>query len=184
MRALPLRQRQLIAAGLLLLALLLGYLLIVAPILSGFSDRAIEREQLLLTYQHNLRREASIPRIRRQAERQRTAARPFVLEARSLELARETLKERLENTLLAAGGDVRETADAEAPAGWAGARVTVRMELAGMLAALERMQRQTPYVIVRNLTVAADEALVTGRPSALDVQIDVVVPVRAPTARS
>ena len=123
MRALSLRQRRLIALGLLLVALMLGYLLVVSPILSGFSDRALAREQLLLTYQHNLRREASIPRLRRQAERQRAAARPFVLEARSPELAREALKERLETSLLGVGGDVRETSDAEAPVGWTGARI-------------------------------------------------------------
>lgn len=183
MRALPLRQRQLIAVALLLLALGLAYLLVVLPITTGFANRAAQREQLLLTYQHNLRREASIPRLRRQAERQRVAARPFMLEARSPELAREMLRERLETALLGMGADVRETNDAEAPAGWVGARVTARMGAATLAAALERLQLQPPYLIVRAVTVGADEALVTGQPAALDVQIDVAVPVRAPAAR-
>jgi hypothetical protein len=184
-RTLSPRERRMVALLILMALFALVYLAVVAPIASGFAARDARREQLLLRYQHNVRTIASIPRLRRQSEQRRAASRAFVLPAHDLESGREALKERLQRAIEAGGGEFREANDGEGEArpGWAQARATASTSLGQLTATLARLQQDQPFLVVDTLTVGADAALTTGRPSALDVQIEASIPIRPGIAR-
>jgi general secretion pathway protein M len=183
MRTLNLRERKLVAVLILLALIGLCYLLIVAPIVSGFATRAELREQLALRYAHNQRNIAGIPRLRRQAERQRGAISAFVVEARSAEAGRERIKERLQSAIGRTGGELREARDAEGRPGWARVGVSARLTLPQLTRLLAELQNQPPYLVIESLTVGADDALVTGQSSLMDVELDVSIPLRPTSAR-
>src|SRR5204862_311741 len=96
--------------------------LIVAPIVAGFQARAERLDRLALTYAHNVRTIATIPRLRRQAEAARAATASFVAGVPNVDAGREWLKERLQGAVEGAGGTFREGGDAEGRPGWARAR--------------------------------------------------------------
>lgn len=178
MRPFSLRERKLVAVLILLALIGLCYLLIVGPIASGFAARAEFRQQLGLRYAHNQRTIAAVPRLRRQAERQRAAVSAFVIEVRSIEAGREQLKQRLQQDIGRIGGELREPRDAEGRPGWARAGVSARLTLAQLTRLLAELQNQPPYLVVESLTVGADDALVTGQSSLMDVELDVSIPLR------
>ncbi|MBP2276192.1 MULTISPECIES: type II secretion system protein GspM [Sphingomonas] len=177
------REQRLIAL-LILFAILAGvYYLAIAPIVAGFSAREDRRDQLALTYLHNLRTVSAIPSLRREAERQRSAAGSFVLSAPNVEGGREWLKDRLQRTIEGSGGEFREDKDAEGRAGWARARASARVTLPQLTAALSDLQSQPPWVIIESVTVTATDAVVTGQSSTMDVEIEASVPLRTSAAR-
>lgn len=181
-RAISPRERRLIAL-LILVALLAGaYLLGIAPILDGFAARAERREQLALRHAHNLRTIATIPRLRRQAERQRSAAADFAVEARTVEQGREWLKARLSRAIEAAGGVARGGTDAEGRPGWARARMTTALNPAQVAELLGRLEREPPWLVVEALTLTAGESP-TGQPTAMDVEVEASIPLRTAAAR-
>ncbi len=177
------RERQLIAL-LVLLAIIAGaYYLVVAPIVAGFNTREEMRDQLALTYLHNLRTVSAIPSLRREAEDQRSAAASFVVNAPNIEAGREWLKDRLQRAIDSAGGEFREGNDAEGRAGWARARASARVTLPQLTTALTRLQNQPPWIIIESVTVTATDAVVTGQSSTMDVEIEASIPLRAAAAR-
>ncbi|WCM28035.1 type II secretion system protein GspM [Sphingomonas sp. QA11] len=161
----------------------LVHLAIVSPIVGGFATRTERREALTLRYAHNLRTIGSIPRLRRRAEQQRDSIGAFVIEARNVEAGREVLKERLQHTIEHAGGEFREGGDGEGQPGWARARASARMTLPQLTATLDQLQNSSPWLVIETLSVAANDALVTGQSSTMDVQIEVSVPLRPATVR-
>lgn len=177
------RERRLVALLILLAAIALAWLLLVAPVLAGFAERAQRREALALQYAHNLRTIGAIPRLRRQAERQRAATRGYVLDAADVEAGRELVKARLQDAVEANGGEYREGSDAEGRPGWARASAAARLSLPQLVAVLTRVRGDAPYLVTEALTVSADEAVVTGRATTLEVTIDASAPLRAPAAR-
>lgn len=177
------RERRLVALLVLVAVIALAWLLLVAPVLGGFSERAQRREALALQYAHNLRTVGAIPRLRRQAERQRAVAVDYVVAAPNVEAGREVVKAGLQAAIEANGGEYREGGDAEARPGWARASASARLTLPQLVAVLTRVQNDRPYLVLDAVTIASDEALVTGRADALEVQIDASVPLRAPAAR-
>jgi hypothetical protein len=177
------RERRLVALLILVAVVALAWLLLVAPLIAGFGERAQRREALALHYAHNLRTIGAIPRLRRQAEKQREATRAYVLPAADVEAGRELVKARLRQAVEANGGEYREGADAEGRPGWARASASARLTLPQLVAVLTRVRGDAPYLVTEALTVAADEAVVTGRATTLDVTIDASAPLRAPAAR-
>jgi hypothetical protein len=182
-RPLSAREQRLVALLILTGLIALVYFAVIHPIAAGFAARDARREQLLGTYAHNVRTIASIPRLRRRAEQQRASITAFVLPARNVEAGREALKDRLQRVIEAAGGEFREGADGEGPAGWVQVRATARMTLPQLGATLARLGDERPYLIVDTLTIGADTALVIGQSSAMDIQIEASIPLRPAPAR-
>lgn len=183
MRTMSKRERRLLAGALLIGTIALAWLIVVAPIVNGFADRADRRAQLRMTYAHQQRTIASVPRLRRQAERQRAAIGDFALPTASLDAGRERLRDRLLQTVEGVGGDFRESVDAEGRPGWARVQASARLSLSQLTFLLDRLQNEPPYLIIDSLTIAADEAVVTGKPSALDIQLEASIPLRPAAAR-
>lgn len=183
MRALSPRERRLVAIGLLVLAVALVQLLVIAPILNGFAERAARREQLLLEYQHNARAIASIPRVRRQAEQQRGITQRFALDARSPEQAHQLLRERIERVVTEVGGEFEAGEDADAPPGWVGVRTSARLTLDQLTRTLARLQDEPPWLAITALDISADQALVNGRLNPMETSFDAQVQTRTPQPR-
>lgn len=183
MRAMSPRERKLVAIGLLVAAIAFVQLALIAPLLDGFTARADERRALTLRYQLNARTIASAPRLRRRAEQQRAATADFVLAAPSPTAAAQLLRERIERTIGDVGGEFRSVEELDAPPGRIAAQAAARLTVAQLAATLVRLQNEPPYLTVGTLDIAADEALVSGGPTPLDVKIDASIPVAAPTPR-
>ncbi|MBO9579633.1 MAG: hypothetical protein J7498_01930 [Sphingobium sp.] len=177
------RERRLIALLILTALGALIWMLIVAPLMNGFTTRQERREQLALQYQHNLRTIGGIPRLRRQAEREAKAIVDFQISSANLEGGREWLKARVQRAIEKSGGEFRDAGDAEGRPGWAKVRATARLTLPQLAAALEQIQNAPPWLIVETVTITANDALVTGQSSSMDVQLEASVPLRAAAAR-
>ena len=182
-RVMSARERRLVALLVLTALIAAVYLLLVAPIVAGFASRAERREQSGLRYVHNLRTIASIPRLRRAAEQQRGAVDLFVVDARSIEAAREQVKDRLQRAIESAGGAFVEGADAEGRPVWARVRGVARMTLPQVTGALARLQNEPPWLVVETVGITANDALVTGQSSAMDIEIEISLPIRPAAAR-
>ncbi len=179
MRPTSTRERRLVALLALIAVLAVLWFALVSPIINGFSARAERRDQLSLRYAHNLRTIGSIPRLRRNAEEQRAAIRAFMVSAGNVEDGREWLKGRLQQAIEQAGGEFREARDSEAQPGWARARASARMTLPQLTAVLGRLQNDPPWLVVENLSVSANDVLVTGESSSMDVQVEASIPLRS-----
>ncbi|CAM8663174.1 type II secretion system protein GspM [Sphingobium sp. H39-3-25] len=177
------RERRLVALLILVALIAVLWFAIVAPIAAGFSTRAQQREQLNLSYLHNQRTIASVPRLRRQAEDARRNIEAYVIGAANAEAGREQLKSRAQRIVERSGGEVRGVGDAEAEAGWARASIAARMNLPQLVSTLDQLQNNPPWLIVETVSVDANDALVTGQSSTMDVQIEIAIPIRAAPAR-
>lgn len=171
------RERRLVAL-LILVAVIAGFLLLViSPIAGGFSERAERREALLRQYQLNQRLSGSVGRLSRQAARQREGLRGLALTASSPAHAAAELDARLQAGIEAAGGELRSSEQVSGPDdGLARARATARIGLPQLVAVLARLQNQQPYVTVERLSIAADQAVISGKLEPLDVSLEVSIP--------
>lgn len=183
MRPVSARERRLVALLILMGIVAAIHFLIVAPIVAGFQSRAGRLERLALTYTHNVRTIATIPRLRRQAEAARTATASFVAVVPNVDAGREWLKERLQGAVEAAGGTFREGGDAEGRPGWARARAAARMSLPQLAAALARLQNQPPWLVVETVSLSAGNTIVPGQSPVMDVEIEASIPIRPAAAR-
>ena len=183
MRPVSPRERRLVALLILIALIALAWFIIVSPITAGFSARAEQRAQLHLRYLHNQRTMASIPRLRREAEEARRHIDTYVIGALNTEAGREVLKQRLQRIVERNGGEVRGVGDAEADTGWAKATMAARVSLPQLITILDQLQNTPPWLIVETLSVEANDALVTGQSSTMDVQFEAAIPFRAAAAR-
>jgi hypothetical protein len=186
MSARSLTPRQSQAAALLILLAVLAFIafLIVGPLIAGFQDRAAQREQLALQYSANTRNIAAIPRLRRMAAAHEQLLGDFLLEAPDAASAGEALRQRLQTAITALGGEFRGGEDiASADGGRAAARITARLSEGQLAALLASAQNSRPYLTITALVIGADEALVTGQASALDIQIEASIPFRPAAKR-
>lgn len=177
MRTLSQRERKLVALFILFIVASLIWVVIVGPLISGFSERSARRDLLTQQYQANQRIIGSIPRLRRQAERQREDLRSFVITSPTQAAAGIILQERLQRTIENAGGEVRAVEEASGADGQARARGTARMTLEQLTTLLTRLQNEPPYLVVEALNVAADQAVISGRLETMEVGLEVSVPV-------
>lgn len=183
-RSLSPRQAQ--AVALLILLAVLAFLAfgIVGPLIAGFQERAAQREQYALQFSANARNIAAIPRLRRMAEAHEQLLGDFLLDAPDAATAGEALRQRLQTAIVALGGEFRGGEDiASADAGKAAVRVTARLSESQLKQLLANAQNAKPYLTLTTLVIGADEALVTGQTSALDVQLEASIPYRPAAKR-
>ncbi len=180
-RTLSARERKLVAIGLLIAAIAMLQLAIIRPILTGFAERDALRATLIQRYAYNERLIASVPRFRRQAEGQRRHVQAFVIRARDEAQANVQLTERLRGAVGSAGGEFMASELPTAAAGTARVAITMRMTLDQLVALLDRLQNDKPYLVIESLNMAADQALVDGTLTPLDIRLEASIPF-VPTA--
>jgi len=176
MKTLSSRERRLVAMLILIAMLGLVWFAVVRPILSGFVERADRRAALQREYQSNQRIVGSVPRLRRQAERQREMLRRFVLLAPGKNEAATMLQDRIQSVVEKAGGEVRSIEDAADTGADVRARVSARLTLAALVAVVERLENGEPFAVVEPLEISADQAAVSGRLDIMEVSFEVSVP--------
>lgn len=176
MKSLSSRERKLVAIGVLIALLALGWLGVIQPIINGFSERAARREALVMQYSQNLRLIARIELLRRAAEDQRKRSGAYAIFAPSAEQASERLKERLEASLIKAGGELRSTESVDTRQGWVQANAAATVSNDQLVRWLGLLGTDEPYLAMESLTVAADRALNSNRPDIMDVKIEVSIP--------
>lgn len=168
------RERRVLAIGILLIVLALGYVLVIAPLLNGIADRRAERAELLDTYVRQQRVIETRRYWQRQAASQRTDRAAFGLLTPSRATATEVSKDRI--TAFFAQGTVRGLRDVPAPDGWVRVRVEARLTLPEVAQSLRRIQAARPYMVVTSLVIDAEQAFTTGQLSPLDVRLELSVP--------
>lgn len=179
MRTLSPRESRLLAVLGLVAALALVQFAVVAPLLDGFSARAAEREMLRQRQSAETRLIAAVPRLGRIAGARRALLRGYVLAPADAAGASEYLRGQAQAAIAAVGGDYRGGEDATAGPGIAAVRVSARLTPAQLTALLVRLQNARPAIVVPAYAIAADDVLVTGKASAMDVQLEAQVPYSA-----
>ena len=176
MRILSLRERRLVAVGLLVAAVAAVWMAVIGPILAGFAERAAARDSLQTQYAHAEQTIASLPRLRRLAKVSAGESRAFVMSAATPDAAGVMLEERLRAGVEAAGGEYRGgDHDGSAP-DRIRARAVVRMPIDKLAVWLERLENQQPYLVVEQLGIGADAALASQKAESLDVKIETSIP--------
>ncbi|WP_164467396.1 type II secretion system protein GspM [Caulobacter flavus] len=185
MKPLSPRERKILALGLLAGAVGLAWLLIAAPILSGFEARRQTREVMLANWKRNERLIASVPAMRDAALEQRRTSRLYHITAPSQTAAAEALKQRLAAALTESGGVVTAVQEVKTnlPPGAVGAGADARITLTQLDQSLRRLQDEPPYVVAEYAMVGADRAFQSGRSEPLDVRIEISALVRVAPSR-
>lgn len=176
MRVMSQRERRLVALGLLVAAVAVIVNLAIAPVISGFSERAARRALLVEEYRHLEQEIAYLPRLRRKARAQEAAQQHFVIAAPTAERAGTALEDRLRASIEAVGGEYRSAEHAALDGNVVVARATARMPLGSLARLLERLENESPYLSVSPIALNADAALATHKSEPLDVKLEVTVP--------
>jgi len=183
MRALSRRKSRLLAIALLLVGVALADIALVQPLLDGFSARAQEREQLLARYSANDRLIGAIPRLGREAARREQQLASYTLSAPDAGAAADKLRDRLAAAATTVGADFHGGEDIPGPPGMVASRVALRMSAAQLTQFLAIIENARPFVIVNALAVSADDTLVTGKATTLDVTLEAAIAFRPAPAR-
>lgn len=183
MRSLSARERKAVAILLLLAVLAAAQTLIVGPFLAGFAERAERRIRLTEQFQANQRLIASIPRLRRAAERQQADLHSFTLASRNEATAATMLQDRLLKAVDVVGGELRSNEEASIGNGSAGARVSAQLDLAQLSKLLAIVQDTPPYLSIDALSINADQALISRKLEPMDVALEVSIPLRPAAPR-
>jgi hypothetical protein len=183
MRALSKREARLVALAILIAALVLADLVLIQPLLDGFADRANARAQLNARYVANARLIGAVPRLVREAARRDAALARFVAPERDAGAAADMLRQRVQSATSAVGGDFRGSEDLPGPPGTAVTRASLRLTAQQLDRLLALIENSRPLITVSALSVGADDALVTGRATDLDVQIEFSLAYHAPAKR-
>jgi general secretion pathway protein M len=175
MRPLAPRERRIVALGLLVGVAAFVWLALISPMLDGFHARAQRREELLVQYQADRRLLGSVSALQKAGADQRRTTYLYQITAPSANVAAEALKQRVGDTLTAAGGAVGNMQQVQAgvPTGWVSARVDAQIGLAQLIAAIRELENEGPYVVVQYLSVEADRAASTGHAAPLEVRLQV-----------
>lgn len=176
MKPVTARERKLVAIGLLVGLIGLVWLGVVQPIINGFGERAERRETLVGQYSQNSRLIARIGLLRRAAEDQRKRSGAYAIFAPNAEQASELLKERLEASLIKAGGELRSTESVETRQGWVQASAAAAVSNDQLVRWLGLLGTEEPFLSMESLTVAADRALNSNRPDVMDVKLEASIP--------
>lgn len=176
MRPLSPRERKLVAVLILVLAVSLVLMLVIGPVVSGFTERAARRDALVQTFHANEQRIGSLNALQAEAERQVGEMRALFMAAPDPDEAGESLRARIEAAALEAGADVKASEALPADDGWARAALDVRLghtQLAGLLARLNALK---PALALDGLTVIAEDALTNPKSDVLDVRLEATAP--------
>jgi type II secretory pathway component PulM len=180
MRPLEPRERQVVAIGILVLAIVIVWFGLLQPVFGGFIGRAEERSELTETYKRNARVLAGISTWREQAEEQSSTQSQFAIVAPTKALAVENLKQRLSRMANLVGGSVQTVSELPAEGGddWVRVRVDMQLTMSQLYKSLNRLENEAPYVVVGYVSVVADRAVQTGHLATMDVRFEVSAPVR------
>jgi type II secretory pathway component PulM len=175
MRALTVRERRIVAFGVLAGLVGLVWLAVVAPVLEGFHARMERRREALERHERDQRLLASLPALRGALAEQKRTSRAFQITAPSRGLAIEALKQRLTSSLVQEGAAVgpAEEARAETAAGWISVRADATLTQAQLNAGLKRIENEAPYVVVDYVSINAEQAARTGQPGPLAVRLQI-----------
>lgn len=183
MRALSPRESRLVAVLLLLGVLALIDVAVVQPLIDGFAARAAQREVLLARYAANNRTIAAIPRLSRQAAARKPQMALYTLIAADAASAADQLRDRMQAAATTNGGEFHGGEDISAPAGMVGMRVALRVPAGKLATLITAIENAKPLVTINGLSVSADDALVTGAASSLDVKLDIAIAFHPAAAR-
>lgn len=180
MRPLQPRERQIVALGVLVLAIVIVWFGLVQPIVGGFIGRAEERSDLTDAYTRNSHVLAGISQWRDEADEQSTTQSQYAITAPTKVLAAENLKQRLNRLATTVGGTVQTVSElpAEGSEDWVRVRVDMQLTMSQLYKSLTRLENEAPYVVVGYVSVVADRALQTGHLATMDVRLEVSAPVR------
>jgi hypothetical protein len=189
MPALSRREARLLAILLLVTALALLDLVVVEPLLDGFAARAQQRQLLLARYAANDRLIGAIPRLARAAAQRDRLLAGYTLAAPDAASAADSLRDRLQATANAVGGDFHGAEDIVQSPGPAGSsnivatRVTLRLSAAQLTQFLLVLENTRPFVTITALAVRADDTLVTGQATTLEVTLEAAISFHPAAAR-
>jgi hypothetical protein len=169
-------ERRLIALGLLALALAVLGLGVIAPIARGFADRAVERTQLTDDLARGRRLVAQRPAWRAATLSQRADANRYAMIAPNASAAAEQSMDRIGAAIQAPGGRLKSLREQPPGPGEARVRVEAELSLTQLVASLKLLEGLTPYVVIENLSIAADPSAAAGQVPPLDVGIDLAIP--------
>lgn len=172
MRRLSLREQRLIAVLLLMALLAALYLWLLAPLIGGFGERRATREGLSQRYARDEQLIGQTAMLRRQAERQRSDGVNFGVRVLGEASATEAVNARLSAAVAHVGGALRGVENLAAPAGKLRVRLTARLNLSQLAKLLADLQNQPPMLVVAAMSVAAEDAVQSGRTGQLDVTLD------------
>jgi type II secretory pathway component PulM len=180
MRPLEPRERQVVALGILILAVVVVWFGLVQPVIGGFIGRAEERSDLTEAYKRNERVLAGITTWREEAESQKSTQSQYAIVAPTKVLAVENLKQRLTRLATQVGGSVQTISElpAEGPDDWVRVRVDMQLTMSQLYKSLNRLENEAPYVVVGYVSVVADRAVQTGHLATMDVRFEISAPVR------
>jgi len=180
MRPLEPRERQVVALGILVLALVIVWFGLLQPVVGGFIGRAEERSELTENYKRNAHLLAGISVWRQQAEEQSSTQSQFAIVAPTKALGVENLKQRLNRLAAATGGTVQSVSELPAEGGdnWVRVRADMQLTMSQLYKSLNRLENEAPYVVVGYVSVVADRATQTGHLATMDVRLELSAPVR------
>lgn len=182
-RTLSPREARLIAILVLVAVIALVWLLVVGPIAAGFAERSAQRTELGLRLAANDRLIASVPRLRRAAEARDRALGAVIQIAPDAATANGALRDRLQAAVVATGGSFRGAEDLPATRTRVACRLRARLSPDQLNRFLVLVQNTRPALVITSLVVGGEDALVTGRASDLDVQLEASLPVRLAASR-
>lgn len=168
------RERRLLALLILALIVALAWLAIVRPIRDGFRERQLERDSLLLSYARNERIIAQARGYRAALAGQRRTAGDFAIEAANPAAAAEALRERILVTARGAGVIKASASEVQAEAGMVAMRADMEMTIGQLERFLKALQNGRPILVIRNLSVNADQASRSNQAEAMDVRLEVM----------
>lgn len=187
MAALSPRESRLLAVLLLVAAAALVDLVVIMPLQDGFAARAQQRQQLLARYAANDRLIGAIPRLSRQAAQRDRQLADEVLSAADAGTAADLLRARLEAAATAVGGDFHGAEDIVAtpgrPIDHIATRAALRLSAAQLTPFLIRLENARPFITISALAIRADDTLVTGQATTLDITLDAAIAFRPAPAR-
>ncbi len=146
---------------------------IVQPLLDGFADRAAARTQLTARYVANARLIGAVPRLVREAGRRDVALARYVAPERDAGAASDMLRQRVQAATSAVGGTFRGSEDVAGSPGTVVTRTSLRLTAPQLDRLIALIENGRPLITISALSVGAEDALVTGRATDLDVQIEV-----------
>ena len=117
----------------------------------------------------------------REAARRETALDRYVLASSDAGAAAEALRSQITAAATTVGGTFRGAEDLPPAPGVVAAHAGLRLNAEQLDRLLALLENGRPLITVTALTVGADDALVTGRATDLDVQLDLALAFR-PTA--
>jgi hypothetical protein len=189
MRPLSARESRLLAVLLLVAAVTLVDVVVVQPLLDGFTARAQQRQVLLARYAANDRLIGAIPRLAREAAQRDRLLAGYTLSAPDAGTAADALRDRVQAAATAVGGDFHGAEDivqapgASGPASDVAVRATLRLSAKQLTKFLATLENARPFVTITALAVRADDTLVTGQATTLDVTLEAAIPYHPASAR-